>query len=132
MLRLHSICIAVFPGFRIPFWTRLLLLRPVASLSFSVTSVHTPLCTPHPLPQSLEFYNIFILLSQTGANGMCGQDFRLHHRRTGRISMGPMHQLPQSCQGGTTAAAAAVSPPTSLTPSLSHTHTHTHTTHTYT
>lgn len=50
--------------------------------------------SPPPLPF---FCNIFILLSQTGANGMCGQDFRIHHRLAEELAWAPCITC-QSCQ----------------------------------
>lgn len=53
---------------------------------------------PHPLlPTSPGFFNIFILLSQTGANGMCGQDFRIHHWLAEELAWAPCITC-QSCQ----------------------------------
>lgn len=43
------------------------------------------------------FLNIFILLSQTGANGMCGQDFRIHHWLAEELAWAPCITC-QSCQ----------------------------------
>lgn len=50
-----------------------------------------------PPPPSPFFCNIFILLSQTGANGMCGQDFRIHHRLAEELAWAPCITC-QSCQ----------------------------------
>lgn len=49
------------------------------------------------LPTSPGFFNIFILLSQTGANGMCGQDFRIHHWLAEELAWAPCITC-QSCQ----------------------------------
>lgn len=42
--------------------------------------------SPRPPNFPPGFFNIFILLSQTGANGMCGQDLRIHHRRAEELA----------------------------------------------
>lgn len=66
------------------------------------------------------FYTyIFILLSQTGANGMCGQDFRIHHWLAEELTWAPCVTC-QSCQAYvlhySTGAVLPVTPQSSLLP----------------